>query len=143
MTAAQATAINEQLAEDFFEAIFTADRATLLRVMHPDVIWQVPQSAVPPFAGRHQGAEKIADMMLQSVSATFLPRTVRHRILMSMADERRVIAETNMTAQQANGREYNNFYIFIFECAEGRIREIREHVDTAYAIQFFGQNTAQ
>lgn len=130
---------NNKLAERFFEAIFRADRAELLRIFAPDVYWVVPQSAVPPFAGRHQGAEKIADMMLSSVTVTFLPDTVRHRILLSMADENRVIVETNMTAKQASGREYCNFYVFIFECAGGLIREIREHVDTAYAIRFFGE----
>jgi ketosteroid isomerase-like protein len=131
-------AANQDLAERFFEAIFRADRAELLRIFAPDISWVVPQSAVPPFAGRHQGAEKIADMMLGSVTVTFLPGTVRHHVLLSMADERRVIVETNMTARQASGREYSNFYVFIFECAGGLIREIREHVDTAYAIRFFG-----
>jgi len=135
-------AVNKQLAEDFFEAIFNADRTTLLRIMHAQVVWQVPQSAVPPYAGRHQGAEKIADMMLHSVRETFLPHSVRHRILMSMADAGRVVVETHMTAQQASGREYSNFYVFILECEDERIREIREHVDTAYAVRFFGQGSA-
>lgn len=129
---------NNKLAERFFEAIFQADRPELLRIFAPDVSWVVPQSAVPPFAGRHKGAEKIADMMLSAVSGTFESGTVRHRILLSMADEQRVIVETNMTALQASGKEYCNFYVFIFECEGGLIQEIREHVDTAYAIKFFG-----
>ena len=132
------TVANRKLAERFFEAVFRADRAELLRIFSPDVCWVVPQSAVPPFAGRHHGTEKIADMMLSSVTATFLPNTVRHHILLSMADENRVIVETNMTALQATGREYCNYYVFIFEFEGGLIREIREHVDTAYAIKFFG-----
>jgi ketosteroid isomerase-like protein len=69
---------------------------------------------------------------------TFLPNTVRHRVLLSMADEHRVMVETNMTAMQGTGREYSNFYVFILECRGGLIREIREHVDTAYAVEFFG-----
>lgn len=130
---------NRRLAERFFEGIFNADRDALLAILAPDAEWVVPKTAVPPYAGRHRGAEHIVDMMLQSVTATFLPHTVRHRILLSMADAQRVIAETNMTATQPDGREYDNFYVFIFECADGRIREIREHVDTVYAIRFFGQ----
>lgn len=129
---------NKKLAERFFDAISSADRAELLQIFAPDINWVVPQSAVPPFAGRHQGAEKIAGMMLDSVSVVFVANTVRHRILLSMADENRVIVETNMTARQAGGAEYCNFYVFIFECGNGLIREIREHVDTAYAIKFFG-----
>lgn len=141
MSTAQ-TVFNSRLAEEFFDAIFHADRAALLRIMQPQVVWQVPQSAVPPYAGRHQGAEKIVDMMLHSVGETFLPHSVRHHILMSMVDDRRVVVETHMTARQASGREYSNFYVFIFECDDGRIQEIREHVDTAYAVRFFGQHAA-
>lgn len=124
--------------EVFFKAITDADSAAMLALMQPDVEWLVPKTAAPPYGGRHQGAQKIVDMMLLSVKATFLPGTVVHRVLMQMSDEQRVIAETNMTAKQANGREYNNHYVFIFEFRDGLISEIREHVDTAYAVQFFG-----
>jgi ketosteroid isomerase-like protein len=129
---------NVAAAERFFAAITAADSATMLALLDPQVEWLVPKTAAPPYGGRHRGAQKIVDMMLQSVKATFLPGTVIHNVLMWMSDDTRVIAETNMTARQANGREYNNFYVFIFEFRDGLITEIREHVDTAYAVQFFG-----
>lgn len=122
----------------FFEAITSADRAAMLALMDPEAEWLVPRTAVAPYAGRHRGAAKIVEMMLHATRATFLPGTVKHRVLAQMSDLNRVIAETEMEARQSNGREYRNFYVFIFEFRDGRIREIREHVDTAYAIQFFG-----
>jgi ketosteroid isomerase-like protein len=129
---------NTHAVDAFFKAITANDSATMLALMAPEVEWVVPKTAAPPYGGRHRGARKIVDMMLLSVKATFLPGTVIHRVLMQMSDEQRVIAETNMTAKQASGREYNNFYVFIFEFEDGLITEIREHVDTAYAVQFFG-----
>lgn len=128
---------NRQLAERFFRCITDADREGMLGLTSPDLTWVVPQSAVPPYGGTHHGAVKIVDMMLSSVSRTFLPGTVHHRILMSLAEGDTVVVETNMRARQENGREYDNFYVFIFECRDGLITQIREHVDTAYAVQFF------
>lgn len=122
----------------FLEAITRADAGTMLALMHPDVEWVVPKTAVAPYAGRHRGAGKIVEMMVQAVQATFLPGTVVHRVLAQVGDARRIMVETEMTAKQASGREYRNSYVFIFEFRGERIGEIREHVDTAYALQFFG-----
>lgn len=128
----------EAIVAGFFEAIANGDRETMLALMDPEAQWIVPRTAVAPYAGRHRGAAKIVDMMLQATTATFLPGTVRHRVLTQMSDASRVMAETEMVARQTGGCEYRNFYVFIFEFRDGRICEIREHVDTAYAIQFFG-----
>jgi ketosteroid isomerase-like protein len=138
MTMSIATNHNKALAEQFFDGILHADRAAMLGIVAPDLVWVVPQSAVPPYAGTHHGAAHIVDMMLHSVSQTFLPGTVRHHILLSVTDGDTVIVETNMKARQPDGREYDNFYVFIFEIRDGVISQIREHVDTAYAVRFFG-----
>ena len=129
---------NKQMAQRFFDGIFHADSAALLEIVSPDLVWAVPQSAVPPYAGVHRGAGRIVEMMLDSVRRTFLPGTVRHHVLLCVAEGDTVVAETNMKARQADGREYDNHYVFIFEFENGLISEIREHVDTAYAIRFFG-----
>ena len=129
---------NKRLAQQFFDGIRRADRAALLAIVDPALVWVVPQSAVPPYAGTHRGAERIVDMMLDSVNRTFLPGTVDHRVLLCLAEGDTVVAETNMKARQPDGREYDNFYVFIFEFENGLIGQVREHVDTAYAIRFFG-----
>jgi ketosteroid isomerase-like protein len=123
--------------ESFFRGITEADDVAMLSLLHPDAQWVVPKTAAPPYGGRHRGARTIVDMMLLAVKGAFLPRTAVHRMLMLMSDDERVVVETNMTALQASGRKYDNHYVFIFEFQDGLITEIREHVDTAYAVKFF------
>lgn len=129
--------VRKELVRRFFAGISNADRQALLRIVTPELVWVVPQSAVPPYAGRHCGADDVVGMMLDAIRETFLPGTVRHHLLLCVEDDDVVVAETNMKAKQADGREYNNFYVFIFEFEDNRIAEVREHVDTAYATRFF------
>jgi len=50
-----------------------------------------------------------------------------------------VIAEANIKARTPAGDVYDNLYVFIFEFEDGRVRELREHVDTIYAANFFAR----
>lgn len=129
---------NEHLAQRFLRATREADREELLRLFDPDVRWSVPQGAIPPYGGTHQGAEHIADMMLASVGGAFVPGSMSHRVLLTLSDDRHVMMELNLRARTADGREYDNFYVFVFEIRDGRITQFREHVDTRYAAGFFG-----
>lgn len=128
---------NRSLVQAFLEAINTDDRTRMLSLLDEHVLWSVPASAVPPYGGTHQGAELVVDMMLSASRKTFVPGSVRHEILRTVAEADVVVAETRMQARQSDERRYDNQYVFIFTIAHGRITEIREHVDTAYAIQFF------
>jgi ketosteroid isomerase-like protein len=42
-----------------------------------------------------------------------------------------------LRARTRNGAPYENFYHFLFECAEGKIKTIWEYIDTLYAQQAF------
>ena len=49
-------------------------------------------------------------------------------------------AEANLRAATPGGETYDNQYVFVaeFDSSNGRIAELREHVDTKYAAGFFG-----
>ncbi|HZO08849.1 MAG TPA: hypothetical protein VFC77_05690, partial [Myxococcota bacterium] len=47
-----------------------------------------------------------------------------------------LLAETRMRASTPAG-DYENWYCFVLGFREGRIAEIREHVDTLTAVRFF------
>ena len=53
------------------------------------------------------------------------------------------MGRTRLTATHLDGRQYDNRYVFVFEFLDGRIAELREHVDTVYAARFFGSDGAQ
>jgi len=136
---------NEALARAYFEAIERGDRGGLVALFHPDVCWRIPKGAIAPYGGMHRGAEKIADMMLGAVGTAFVPGTQRIEVRLMLAQGDVVIAETRMTAKRpprpGSGEavpDYDNDYVFVFEIGNGRIVEVREHVDTRYAAEAFG-----
>jgi uncharacterized protein len=133
-----ANATNEQLAHRFLAAPRENNRAELLRLFDPDLVWIIPKGAVPSYGGTHRGAEKIADMMLASVGGTFVPASMTHRVLLTFSDDEHVMMELNLRAKAPDGREYDNYYVFVLTFRNGRITEFREYIDTAYAARFFG-----
>jgi ketosteroid isomerase-like protein len=48
-----------------------------------------------------------------------------------------VAAEAHSYAELNNGRNYRNRYELLFEIADGKIRSVREYMDTKHAYQTF------
>ncbi len=129
----------EACVQGYFAAVATGDRKGLKRLFTPDLRWRVPKGAIEPYAGLHEGAEKVIDMMLGAVSGAFVAGSQRTEILNLVFGDDLAIAETEMRATSPDGQQYRNDYVFCFEFREGRIAEIREHVDTRYAADFFAE----
>ena len=123
----------------FFQAISGGDEKTLCEMLAEDARWVIPRSAPAPFGGTHQGNRKIAGMMVKSVAETFAPGSQTFDVLLMVEEEGVVVAEANIKARTPGGDVYDNFYVFIFEFENGRVRELREHVDTIYAANFFAR----
>ncbi|MFK7896576.1 MAG: nuclear transport factor 2 family protein [Myxococcota bacterium] len=126
-----------QRVESYFDAVGRGDRDALLEIFTPGLRWRVPQGAIAPYAGLHEGGETVADLMLGAVGNSFVPGSQQTEIKTVLFGENLLAAETVMTAETPDGRNYRNNYTFFFEFEGGRISEIREHVDTRYAADFF------
>jgi ketosteroid isomerase-like protein len=123
--------------EGYFDAVARGDRERLRTLLTPDLRWRVPDGAVAPYAGLHEGVETILDLMLSAVSDAFVPGSQRTEILQWLYGENLVAIESELRAESTAGETYRNRYAFFFEFRDGRISEIREHVDTRYAANFF------
>ena len=128
---------NKQRARDFFEALSAGDAARLREMLRPDMRWVVPDGAIM-LGGTHEGAEDVIAKMTAAVGETFEPGSNQIEIREILAEGDVVMAETRLTATHLDGRQYDNRYVFVFEFLDGRIAELREHVDTVYAARFFG-----
>lgn len=128
----------KQMALRFIEHINRGARADLRELFADDVLWVVPKSAVPPYAGEHRGAEHVIDLMLSAVMNSFDANGVKHEVRLALAEDDWVMLETVMRGKHVDGRCYENEYVFLLRLAGDCIVEIREHVDTAYAVRFFG-----
>ena len=128
----------QQLALGYFDAVCAADADRLRALFSEDVRWRVPKGAIAPFGGTHEGADEVIAMMLGAVGESFIPGSQRFEVRTTLVGRDVVCCETEMTARTPDARDYRNDYTFFFEVRDGRICEIREHVDTRYAADFFG-----
>lgn len=119
----------------FFAAMGRLER--LREIAHEDMRWVVPEGSIQ-HAGTHQGLEKIAAMMSSAVAGAFVPGSERIEFLNVAEGENLVMIEARMRAQSSKpGPDYDNGYVFVFELRDGKIQELREHVDTRYAASFY------
>jgi ketosteroid isomerase-like protein len=128
---------NKQIALDFFAALGRGDREAMRALVHDELRWVVPDGAIL-HAGLHEGASRVFDDMLSAVDDTFTPGSNRSEIGLVVAEGDIVMIEARINADAKDGRHYDNGYVFVFEFEGGRIRELREHVDTRYAADFYG-----
>ena len=129
----------EALVRSYFEAVSAGDGERLRAIFAPDLRWRVPQGAIEPYAGLHEGADRIVEMMLGAVGQSFVPGSQKAELRLLLYGEDVACVETEMTAETPDGRRYRNDYTFFFEFRDGLVSEIREHVDTRYAAEFFGR----
>ena len=121
------------------KAIEASDREAIEARFLPDGRWVIPKGAPDSVAGTHQGAKKIADMMVGAIDGSFVKSAVDWRPGLIMGEGNAVMLEANLRAKTEAGDVYDNHYVFVaeFDPASGRIAELREHVDTSYAAGFF------
>jgi ketosteroid isomerase-like protein len=60
---------------------------------------------------------------------------LRAEVLRSIAEGDWVAVELVLRAVTARGLDYENHYHFAFRVRDGRIAEVREHLDTQYAAE--------
>ncbi|MCA9509765.1 MAG: nuclear transport factor 2 family protein [Myxococcota bacterium] len=125
------------LAFRFFRALGRGDREALRALVHDDFRWVVPKGAVQ-HAGVHAGAERVFDAMLGAVGDAFVAGSQRTDLEVVVEDGGVAFCEARVRARAPDGREYDNAYVFVFVARDGRLAELREHVDTRYAAAFFG-----
>lgn len=121
---------NRKLIRDYFDAVAAGAADKVVAAFADDIVWWVPPSSA--MAGTYRGKDAVLAMFGQGVSL-YAPEPMKIEILGMVADEHKVAAEVRITAKTAKGADYCNFYHFLFEVADGRIRGVKEYVDTLYA----------
>lgn len=107
-----------------------ADRIAAL--FTDDAEWIAPKGNATAAALDHTdhmiGAKQIARFIAQEMHRLFSEIDIAFRGV--YADGNTVIVEERMRATLPGGKPYENDYCFIFAVADGRIREVREYMDT-------------
>lgn len=125
---------NKRLAVEFLDALGAADGARMHATLAADAVLLLPR---PTFTGTAiSGADAIAGSMAELGAHYASPRATLGPIV---ASETTVIAEWRLTATIiATGGSYDQFYVWAFTFADGRISELREYQDTRYGFEVMG-----
>ncbi|MEO5839861.1 MAG: nuclear transport factor 2 family protein [Acidimicrobiales bacterium] len=124
---------NKQVVRDQIAAMERQDAAAQGALMTDDVQWWVPQSAVEASGlARPLSGKKAVVELLGGVDAFF--SEMRWTIDLVVAEGDHVAVHAHMQGRTASGKDYLNHYHFLYRLDGGRIAEVWEHVDTAYAF---------
>jgi ketosteroid isomerase-like protein len=130
---------NQQLIREHFAAKDELDRVALEAGFTADARWWAPLSgaqrglAVRPVVGGPRLAE-----MLTTLSLKLYARERTWKIEFLVADENIGAAQVQLSTRLAtSGEPYENVYAYFFRFRHGKIAEIWEHLDTAYAFALF------
>jgi uncharacterized protein len=121
---------NKQLVSSTWQAFAKGDIKAAFANMSDDVSWLIPGN-LPGLSGLRKGKAAILEFA-RSAAKTF-PSGLQTQISRIYGDADTVILELTNRGKLANGRDYENEYCFVFEVEQGRIRRVREYVDTQKA----------
>jgi uncharacterized protein len=126
MTAEQ----NKDLISKTWNALLGGDLKLAMNNFADNISWLVPGN-LPGASGLKRGKDEIAAFM-RGVSTTF-PEGLKTEFRRVYCDGDTVIVELTNRGKTARGKQYENEYCFVFEIEGGKIRRIREYVDTQKA----------
>jgi ketosteroid isomerase-like protein len=116
------------------------DPAWIAESFTADAEWLAPadNATARAIGGAHHlvGRDRIVRFLAVEFPAVFADVTVEFRAV--VAEGSTVVVEERMRATLADGRSYDNDYCFVFEVHDGRIRRVREYMDTQRGAAMFG-----
>ena len=125
------TAASKALVLEYYRALGKGDPSALATILADDLEWLPPASA--PLEGRpFRGRDRVLQGMFAAGQRFFRMDTTKTDTLKIVAEGDTVVVRQRMSCTAANGRPYQNEYVWIFTCANGRITRMEEHTDSLY-----------
>jgi len=121
---------DEELVRSFFATLSTGDLERVATFFDADSTWTVCATDIPG-AGTHVGAA-IVEEFLRPVRGMFEPGQPKVEVTNVVSAGGWVAVEATGRGRFRSGVPYENRYAFWLEVAGGRIRTIREYMDTLY-----------
>jgi ketosteroid isomerase-like protein len=125
---------------DVLDAIASVDRERLLRLLAPDAVLHFQESSktVGGTETEIRGGDTIATVFTAHHGADgehslWSPNTTRWHPEYVICEDDVVVVQANRTSLTAQGRPYENRYVWLFRFGGELITEIWEHCDSAYS----------
>lgn len=120
----------EDVVWTFFRALGATDFDAAREIMHPDVTWRVMVTGVPG-EGAHQGADAIFGF-IGPIRGLFEPGDPQMEIRSTAVNGPLMVVESRGFGRFRDGRPYDNNYVMIIEVQDGKVKELREYMDSYY-----------
>jgi len=114
-----------------FERISAGDTEGALALMTDDMAWRMPgKPELTPTAGMYDKARlrRLFGRMFERMEGP-----LQMTVLDSIAEGDRVAVEVESRGDLRNGRQYRQQYHFLIAFRDGKIRAVREYLDTHHA----------
>ncbi len=121
---------NKEMVKAAWIAFGKGDLPTAFNHMADNVSWLIPGN-IPGVSGVKRGKDEI--MKFAGGVGALFPEGLQTEITRAHATDDAVILELTNRGKVSNGKSYENEYCFVFELENGKIRRIREYVDTLKA----------
>lgn len=128
---------NKDVVRTFFETLSAGDLERLRELFHEQATWTVAARAIPG-AGDHHGRDEIVDGFLAPIRGRFAPGDPKVEIRNLVAEGPWVAVEAHGLGHVADGAVYDNNYVFFLEVEDGKVRTLREYMDTQYVTEVVG-----
>jgi ketosteroid isomerase-like protein len=125
---------NKSIVREFLDVFSTGDVPRILERLHDDATWAV-LGKVEGFAGTRSKAEM--GTLLEGVVTMYKAGALRLTPRELTAEGDRVVVEAEGYGELTNGRVYNPQYVLVFEIADGKVKRVREYLDTQHAFDIF------
>jgi ketosteroid isomerase-like protein len=129
---------NAEIADKILRAMERMDREAISELLDENVKHWVPQSATNKFPAMPQpieGRQAVTDLFKHAPERY---KSLRYDDWLTFADDNGAAVLTVMHGVPHDGRDFVNRYAWFFKIENGKIVEMVEQPDTAYAFDFFG-----
>lgn len=115
----------------FLDGTLARDKARVQSGLHPDVVFRLPR---PTLAAKTiSGAANLAAFMVDLNAAAYVDPRATYGVVVCNAGGG--VAEWRLQATlRRNGASYDQYYCWVFKCADGLITDIHEYIDTHYGM---------
>jgi ketosteroid isomerase-like protein len=117
-----------------YEAFARGDEAAIGALLDPEVRWITP--TLPWSQGLYEGPEEVGRYFASFAEALEDPRVEPDELL--DCGDRIVALGTESARVRATGERFSVRFAHVIRVAEGRVTELRGHLDTAAIAEAFG-----
>ena len=123
-------ATNKEVVTRYLDFLNAGHYDDAVSLFSEDCIWNIPASI--PGGGKKSKAEFC--QVLKDIMGLFVSQPQYH-IVSTTSEDNRISVELWAEGDVKNGSRYENAYNILFEVDNGQITQVREYVDTYYAVK--------